>query len=148
MARSLNKVRLGFLLVGLSAISVSGSGCAERPAERLVPVSGKVTVNGKALPAGKVIFHPDAQKGNRTQQEPRGTIDNQGVYRLSTGDRDGAPLGWYRVAVFAMKPGTDDGARPPEWLANQRYTDARTSGLSIEVVENSDSGAYSFQLNP
>jgi hypothetical protein len=74
------------------------AGCGG-PAERLVPVSGKVTVNGRPLPGGKVVFHPDAGKGNTSRQVPRGTLDAQGVYRLSTGDRAGAPLGWYKVTA-------------------------------------------------
>lgn len=142
MARRFRGPLSAALVVGLAGLS----GCGRE--ERLVPVSGRVIVNGKPLPLGKVVFQPDADRGNTSRQEPRGSIDDQGVYRLSTGDREGAPPGWYRVAVFAMKPGTDDGNRPVEWLHNPRYTDARGSGLSVQVVEDPAPGTYDLALKP
>ena len=117
--------------------------------ERLVPVAGRITVGGKPLPAGVVVFHPDVERGNRTRQEPRGTVNEQGAYELRSGDRAGAPPGWYRVAVFAMRqPQPGDGMKPPDWLASQRYSDVKTSGLSVQVVEAPAAGAYDFELKP
>jgi hypothetical protein len=123
-------------------------GCAKGPGERLVPVSGMITVKGKPLEAGTVVFHPDAARGNAGTQEPRGTLA-EGRYELTTGGRKGAPPGWYKVAVFALKPaGPEGGMRPPQWLANPRYGDAATSGLAVEVVEDPAAGAYDRDLLP
>jgi hypothetical protein len=144
MIHYLLAVRL-LLSVAVLALLVGLAGCA--PAERLVPASGKVTVKNQLLPAGiMVVFHPNTQKGNTTSLEPRGQLDAQGVYRLQSGDREGAPSGWYRVAVFAIKPTQE--MRPPEWLANPRYADPKTSGLEVQVVENPAPGAYDFALRP
>ncbi len=134
------------LSVAVLALLVGLAGCAP-PAERLVPASGKVTVKNQLLPAGiMVVFHPNTQKGNTTPLEPRGQLDAQGVYQLQSGDREGAPPGWYRVAVFAIKPTKE--MRPPEWLAKPRYAGPKTSGLEVEVVENPAPGAYDFDLKP
>src|SRR5262249_4842873 len=77
-------------------------GCGEG-GERLLPVQGKASLADKALPRGYVIFHPDAQKGNTSKDEPRGTIGEDGTYSLKTGNRDGAAPGWYKVTVAAAE---------------------------------------------
>jgi hypothetical protein len=121
-------------------------GCAP-PKETLIPVTGTITVKKQLLSAGTVVFHPDPEKGNKGTREPRATIaaDRPGEYRLTTGDQEGAPAGWYKVTVNAIKPGGTS-LRPPEWLADPRYADERTSGLSVEVVKDARAGAYDFEL--
>lgn len=131
----------------LPAVLAAVAGCGG-PSDRLLPVAGQVTVKGEPLTDGKLVFHPDPEKGNTSTKEPRGIVQ-EGVYRLTTDGRDGAPPGWYRVAVFAFKePTPETGLRAPEWLANQRYSDTKTSGLSIQVGENSKLGAYDLDLEP
>ena len=108
-------------------------GCQAAPApEVLVPVKGKVTVKGKPLSAGTVVFHPDRDKGNTSKNEPRGTISAEGTFELETADEPGAPAGWYRVTIFAMK--NEGSTKPPTWFASQKYTDVKTSGLTAEVA--------------
>jgi hypothetical protein len=113
-----------------------------------VPVSGTITVNNQPLSAGTVVFHPDAARGNTSRVEARATIDSEkpGIYRLITNDKDGAPLGAYKVTVYAMKVAGP--MRPPEWLAHEKYTDVKTSGLAVEVVLDPKTGAYDFKLEP
>ncbi len=131
------------------ALLVTLAVCGCGGGERFLHVSGKITVNHKPLPAGMIVFHPDVERGNRTKQEPRGQITEQGVYQLRCGDRVGAPPGWYRVAIFPMRqPQPGDGMKPPDWLASQSYTDVKTSGLAVEVVESPKAGAYDFDLKP
>lgn len=85
----LGVVALG-LLVGLS-------GCQSGTSERRRPVSGKVTVKSRPLPAGiTVVFIPNAEKGNRTMREPRAQTDAKGIYQLFSnhqGKENGAPSG-------------------------------------------------------
>jgi hypothetical protein len=123
-------------------------GCAA-PKEPLVPVTGTINVKNQLLSNGVVIFHPDAEKGNRDKREPQATIsgDDPGKYRLTTDNQDGAPAGWYKVTVNALKPATSS-LRPPEWLASQRYADEKTSGLSVEVRKDAPPGTYDFNLDP
>src|SRR5437879_6512281 len=70
---------------------------------KLIPVDGKVTFGGKPLTTGTVIFVPDTSKGNESKEEPRGIIDSEGRYRLTTHIIDGAPPGWYKVTVSAAE---------------------------------------------
>jgi hypothetical protein len=124
------------------------AGCPATTDER-VPVEGTITVNGQPLPAGTVVFHPDASKGNTSLREPRATIRSAkpGRYRLTTDDKPGAPPGCYKVTVFAIKPVTrENSLRPPEWLADPKYTDKQTSGLEVVVARDAPAGAYDLEL--
>jgi hypothetical protein len=117
--------------------------------EDYVPVEGMVRVKGQPLPAGTIVFYPDAGKGNTSKREPRGTIGKgePGWYRLTTEGRDGAPPGSYQVAVFPVPPVTQENSQqPPEWLADPRYTDVRTSRLTAVVRKDAGAGAYDFDL--
>jgi hypothetical protein len=125
-----------FLVVPLLGMA----GCSQ--SVKLEPVEGRVIGKNGPLPAGTVVFHPDAEQGNSATEEARGTIDGEGHYALSTGDRPGVRAGWYRVAVFAVRPGKGM-SQPMEVLADRRYNDPKTSGLTIEVVE-----AYDLNLKP
>jgi hypothetical protein len=112
-----------------------------------VPVVGKVAADGQPVKAGTVSFRPDKSRGNTSVHEPYGEIDSQGNYRLFTGKKEGAPVGWYRVAVFAGEPvevGNLSGQA--RWYANPKYASADSSGLVVEVVETPAPGAYDLKL--
>jgi len=97
-------------------------------------VEGLVTLDGKPLETGTVIFEPDASKGT-TGPPAYGQIDPQGRYELRT-DRtaasaDGAVIGFHRIRIQArqdVEPG--ELARS---LVPARYDDAKRSGLVAEV---------------
>jgi hypothetical protein len=135
------------------------AGCG--PGFKVVPVAGKITINGKPLPEADatVLFRPDASKGNTMTRDFAGTVDEEGNYTLYYGDgHKGAAPGWYKVAVVATEPlefRTGPGSKgkrviagPPvrKTLIDNKYTLATTSGLEIEVVENPAPGAYDLQL--
>ena len=75
------------------------TGCAKSP-EETFSVEGTVTVGGKLMDSGTVIFTMiDAGKSGKTYSA-RGIIDSQGHYALTTfGKMDGAPAGKHRVCV-------------------------------------------------
>ena len=129
------------VLISVS-VAVIGCGGGDPPG---APVKGQITLDGDLLPAGTVIFEPDAQKGNTSKREFRAQIDpaNPGVYELKP-DGDGVSLGWYRVAVFAIQ--SPNRMTRPVWLADQKYSNANSSGLSVQVVVNPSDGAYDFDL--
>ena len=133
-------------LVTVIAVTV---GCKEPPAPTF-PVSGKVTYQKKGLPSGTVIFTPDAAKGNKSKESPFGMIGPDGTYSLTTNGRDGAPLGWYKVAVNPqsmpkeMPPLGQPMPNPP--AINPKYQKADTSGISIEVTDPPKPGAYDIEL--
>jgi len=120
-----------------------------------VPVAGKVTIDNVPLTAKStvVLFKPDASKGNSSPFQPTGTVDADGTYTLKTKSKKGAPPGWYKVVVTAredappLPPKTPQHRRPAAMsLVPAKYGQEKTSGLSIEVVENPAPGAYDLKL--
>jgi len=120
-------------------------GCGSSGAGRLVPVAGKVTVDGKPLSTGSLVFKPDAAKGNASKFEPSGTIGSDGTYSLFTKEKPGAPIGWYKVGIVAQQASAND-PYVMKSLVPERYNDADSSGLEIEVVASPVSGAYDLKL--
>src|SRR5262245_43597964 len=88
--------------VGVAPLVLAGAWLALGPAGcgdpsgvgRTVPVVGKVTVAGRPVKAGTVSFRPDKSKGNTAAHEPYGEIDSEGNYKLFTGTKKAAPVGW------------------------------------------------------
>jgi hypothetical protein len=115
----------------------------------LVPVVGKVTVDGQPLTTGNgnVSFRPE--KGSPSRQEPYGAIGPDGTYRLITDGKEGAPLGRYRVMVVDVEPidpksGFPYGKRKSH--VNYKYSELKTTDLVIEVVREPAPGAYDLKL--
>jgi hypothetical protein len=123
-------------------------GCGDSTS-KLVPVVGKVMVNGQPLTTGtgNVSFRPD--KGSATSQEPAGMIDEEGTYRLFTAGKEGAPLGRYRVLVVDVEPIDPKNPFPygkRKSHVNLKYGDPKTSDLVLEVVPSPAPGAYDLKL--
>jgi len=136
------------LLTALLYFLLSGLGCSSTPAEpKTYPVVGKLTIDGKPLANAKVIFLPDAEKANTSTKEPRGTTDATGTFTITTDDQPGCTPGTYKATVFAMIDRSGE-FKSPIWLAPLRYTDAKTSGLSVSVVETPTPGQYDLNLKP
>ena len=135
-------------LIGLFLLGVLGAvpaGCGKDAG--LVPVTGKVAVDGKALGTGSVTFHPDAAKGNTAPHLASGEIDAQGNYKLMTDGKEGVPAGWYKVTVTAQEPA--DPKNPyalPKPIVNPKFRDVKTTNLSAEVVATPAAGAYDFSV--
>jgi hypothetical protein len=109
----------------------------------MAPVSGKVTVDGQALPAGQVSFLPvDAMTGAGLSA---GTIGSNGEYAIYTDGKAGAPLGKYKVTVNPSMVPTG-GAGAPTFAFNTNYRDAKSTPLTIEVVNNPEQGRYDLKL--
>lgn len=135
-------------------VSALLAGCGPGDTDVLYPVSGRVFRNHQPLNAGSgyVVFHPDAEKDNRTTDVPSGTIDDAGHYVLFTRQRSGAPSGWYRVVVTATGPPTAPGAngsthRPvARSLIPPEYADRSTTPLSVEVTSAASDGDFDFDV--
>ena len=135
----------GPLLVAFVLSSLAG--CGGGAAEAVVPVEGQVKIGDKLLTKGSVTFFPDTTKGNTTKHEPRGTIDADGKYKITTHPRDGAPPGWYKVAVQSTE--SSDPKNPyamPKHLIPEKFGKAETSKLMIEVRKDAPAGAYDLEL--
>ena len=148
------KVPYRVLSLAIIFAVISGvSGCGGMGSEKVVPVTGRVMVDGMPMSQGTVTFMPDESKGNKTQLTPGGMIDGSGNYKLMTGDREGAPPGWYRVGVSPMgmsmgggMPTQSDPTKLEKSGPNKKYQLPSTSGISIEVVESPAAGAYDLKL--
>lgn len=151
MIRDFNRSHLRTigLVCLLMAPAAFTTGCGKEAAkgERLTPVVGKVTLNGKPLGAGAVTFHPDTSKGNNSPHIPVGMLDASGEYKLMSATKDGAPLGWYKITVSAQEPiDLNNPYAPPKNIINPKFGDVQTSGLSLQVVENPAPGAYDIKV--
>jgi hypothetical protein len=122
---------------------VLGAGCG-KPALPMAPVSGKVTVDKQPVTSGQVTLIP-LDDVNHTDLSA-GTIDAHGEYKISTGGKDGAPLGKYKVTVTASMMPTGDG-KPPSQPFDRKFGDSQKTPLTIEVVSNPTAGAYDLKLS-
>jgi predicted small lipoprotein YifL len=117
------------LMIALFALAAAGCG-SKGPV--LVPVSGKVLVNGKPAEHAIVVLHPVTASD---QPKPRGTVATDGSFTLTTNvTGDGAPPGEYRVTVEQWLAGAkaDD---PPTSRLPAKYAKPETSGLTATVTD-------------
>lgn len=135
------------LLVSLCAVGMlSLSGCGGL---KLVPVAGKVTLNGQPLSTGRVLFSPDSSKGNEAPVGCSGRLDSQGRFELRTagttgGEKGrGAPPGWYKVTLMDVTGKSD-----LEDKVDPKFFDASTTPWSVEVVANPAPDRYHFEVTP
>jgi predicted small lipoprotein YifL len=132
----------GVALIAWSLVA-SATGCGESGPE-LIPVSGKVTIDGKPAKEGGVVFH-DGMK------QFLGAIKADGSYSLmsATTREPGAPLGKYKATVFVTSTPKDADGKPtdlPTTISNKKYMNAGSTPLEVEVVESPAAGAYDLAV--
>jgi hypothetical protein len=105
------------------------AGCGSRSYElETAPVTGNVTVDGKMLDRGTIVF---VSPRGRTSS---GEISSDGTFKLSTYSvDDGAIVGENKVAVFVGTSSELDNPPTVKSPIPERYSSASTSGLSFEV---------------
>lgn len=134
----------GLAVLVVAVLLIPAAGCKSDD-EKLAPVSGTITADGKPVPSGTVTFYPDGAKGNASKHQPIGVLDSEGRYELVVpGGKKGAPPGWYKVVVYAVddpQPG-----KPNKYHANPIYADLGTTTLTVEVIETPEAGRYDFAL--
>lgn len=136
-------------LILLSGLFMTSSGCSEPGTATVVPVKGKVLLDGEPLKFGSVTLQP--MRG----QPARGDIGPDGEFALSTySPGDGAPIGRHTVKVTcynsqdpAAKKDAALGATGMlgESLIPDRYTRFDSSGLEISILAGS-STPYVIEL--
>lgn len=105
-------------------------GCGEGRPHR-VPVSGRVTIDGKPLTHGIVRFVP------QNDRPSGGVLDSEGRFTLTCFDPgDGAVLGLHRVAVAGDERLNATRVR---WHAPPKYASHIQSGLTQEITGPTDS---------
>jgi hypothetical protein len=132
----------------LTTVLLAGlAGCGPSGPETMLAVEGQVRFGGKPLTKGTVVLYADPSKGNTTKHEPRGTIEADGRYQIFTHPHQGAPPGWYKVAVIATEP--SDPKNPyalPRSLLPEKFSQPDESRLTLEVRSRPPPGAYDLDL--
>jgi len=91
-----------FVIVGLI---VCAGGCG---GPRVVPVSGRITLDDKPLANATVIFEPlSEQKNPGPGSHGKTDADGRFALQLLTQDRQGAIVGWHRVSITAYEGGDE-----------------------------------------
>ncbi len=135
-------------------------GCGPDRPETL-PVSGRVTVDGKPLERGKVVFYPEEGRSSI------GAIGTDGSYTLTTFETgDGALPGKHRVTIRSTRvtqpanlpksfeeelgtradgPSMMDGKATLESLVPGRYSRRKTTPLTAEVAPGKETFDFSLK---
>ena len=131
-------------LAGLLVLCVS-SGCNKSGGVSMAPVSGSITVDNLPLTGGQVTFHPIGKvESSDNKGFSGGIVEASGKYTLFTGGEKGAPLGKYKVTVNPSMVPTGTGAPPAPF--NNRFRDAKTTTIEVEVVTSPAAGVYDLKL--
>lgn len=92
----------------------------------LVPVTGRVLLNGEPLDNGYLMVHFAGSDAFAVAQ-----IDNEGRYRLVTNGDEGARIGTHRVVIKGMTR-----SLPPQPTVHSRYGEASTTPLLMKVTRD------------
>jgi hypothetical protein len=109
--------------IGLSFVLVCSAGCST--GTKLVPVSGKVMIDGEVLKHGVVQVAPAGSRPSFADIGPDGTFTFT-TYK----NNDGIAPGTHPVAVIAhetLGPGSQ------RWHAPKKYMSTSTSGLTVTI---------------
>lgn len=136
------------LAMGLLLACVAS--CTSDPIGPVVPVKGKVSVNGTALTTGSVTFWPDDSMGNKSTFEARGSIGADGSFELFTREKKGCPPGAYKVTIVASGEVPDstkvEKDKMPQQMVPVVYNARETTTLTKEVTDNAAPGAYDLDV--
>jgi len=116
----------------------AGVGCSGGPKlPPLARVTGRVTLDGKPVTTGIIVFVPDTDKGNDGPMAV-GAMDRDGRYTLFTLKAEGAKVGWHKVRV--------EEPLGQGWAVPARYANTASSGLTAEVKADEDN-VIDFKLS-
>jgi hypothetical protein len=105
-------------------------------------VSGTVTLDGKAIGPGFLVFAPVGGETNPAN----GAIQTDGSYELKTANTAGLHPGKYKVSVTVLdQPDVPPGERSfvvAKSRIPEKYNDPNTSGLEFDV----DSGSNTIDI--
>jgi hypothetical protein len=119
------------------------AGCSDPSTVATVPVSGKVTVDGRPIASGQVSFTAADDKVGAGLCT--GSIGADSAYKISSDGKPGAQPGKYKVTVTPSMVPPAGGVRPP-LPYNASYSNPQLTPLVIEVVSNPAAGAYDLKL--
>lgn len=131
-----NALRLMDRIVLLSFVLVGMAGCG---GPKPIPVSGKVTLDGKAVANCGVLFIPVAGQDRALTELASGETDAQGQFTLNMQKGSGAMPGNYHVTIVKQETLGMIGSVPGpngvriKWIVPRKYSTPETSGLQRTV---------------
>jgi hypothetical protein len=137
------------MLLGLAIVFTAS--CSS--AKKFAPVSGRVTLNGKALAGATVTFQPLADKGSiEAGDSSVGKTNEKGEYTLtSSKGKNGAQVGKHQVSISLLNAQVGDrDERPPRggWpLADKLPAKYNVNSELSFVVPPGGSDQANFDLN-
>jgi len=120
-------------------------GCSKESI-KLAPVAGKVTVAGQPLTSGQVTLTAVSTDG-KALGLISGNIESDGSYKIRTNNKDGAPLGKYKVTVTPSMMPASGGQKGPAVSFNPAYMDPSKTRLAFEVIDSPEPGRYDLKLS-
>jgi hypothetical protein len=147
------------LILMLGALLATLAGCGPR-GPVLGQVSGTVTLDGRPLDQGTIIFEATGLRPATAR-----ILDGRIVEATTNRPNDGVPVGHQRIAVFSRaqavvadprapseRTGPGTAAFPPSMggrsLLPARYNDPATSGLSATIQAGSNSLSLELHRHP
>lgn len=140
------------VLAMLLAAVVAAPGCTRPPAgPPLVPIAGRVTLDGSPVTPGIVSFFDAGLQGTPA------TLDADGRYRVQTTRGDGLPAGDYRVTVTPIEPAADPDKpsmaheaalprKPPRSAVPAKYQAVESSPLRVSIAADAADVQFDMPL--
>ena len=123
-------------VLGVLVLACPYLGCSGHSRPKTIGVEGHVTLAGKPVTQGTVIFQPTGHTEASATHPASGQIAADGTYRMSTFEKgDGVVPGEYRVAVqsILLLPPQDKPWIPIVWAVPEKYVTSATSGLTASI---------------
>jgi hypothetical protein len=126
------------LLLSLGGVSCSGGG-----GPKLNPVQGKVLYKKEPLPGALFTFHPK-DTTDMNVIPPVGLTGEDGTFKVTTGQKDGAAAGEYVVTIICSqvptggkKPVSTGGVDTQDRLGGT-YADRANSRITVKIKEGTN----------
>jgi hypothetical protein len=132
-------------LAGAVAALCLSIGCNRTSLPELVPVTGRVVIDGKPAAEGAVVYRQQSSGAI----EASGIIQSDGTYSLLQKERQGAQPGKYSVVVVVRrtpKNAAGEMTGLPEIVVNPKFTNPKTTPLSVEVKKDAPPGQYDLAV--
>lgn len=143
----------GVVVAGAFVAFFTSAGCGgSSDAPRLVPVSGRVLVDGEPVERLTVIFAPDNQKGTSGPASVGATASDGSFTLTAPGNRSGAVAGFHRVTVTCPFDPSAGSSPTGEKEASSGcalpadYADPMRTPLLIEVTAASASSPVQIEI--
>lgn len=138
------RVVLLFLLLGVPACSREEM--PDGPRVPVVPVTGKVLVDGQPASNLRVVLHNSGTKPDTVPTSSDFT-DDQGVFEIGTFEAgDGAPIGSYQVTFMWGRINLMSGRYEGPDQLKDRYSKPDKSGFQVNVKESEPVDMGEIQL--